>query len=255
MTDLCFEENAEQECESYVDSALKITDTDGEPLVDALQTATSLRLSQSRKEEAMKYILRVYDKMKTGCEALAKLVGLEDETSKRAVELEEVDAADSLPSFEFRCQTAKLLLECAAKDDGEEGNVVSNSNSNNQQKSNPASSEKEQEKQRCNRAAIQVLASLLAENDEVPECWYLLGCAFKATSNNESASYYWTRALEMLTEIQKNLEKELEEMGDTMEEDENENDELETELQSISCQMEEIRSKLEEIEDTEEMEE
>lgn len=240
LTDLCYEDNAETECESYVDSALKIVDSDGEPLVDALQTAASLRLSQSRKDDARKYILRAYDKMKTGCEALAKLVGLE-ENSKRTVELTEVDAADSLPSFEFRSQTAKLLLECATDEE-----KIDDNNSHQKQPSDMA---KQQERQLCKRAAIHVLGSLLAENDEVPECYYLLGCAFMAAANEELASYYWSRALELLTSIQNELEKAAEE---TDMNDDVEDDELEVQMQAIACQIEEISSKLEEIAEADE---
>lgn len=225
-----------------MDSALKIVDSDGEPLVDALQTAASLRLSQSRKDDARKYILRAYDRMKNGCEALAKLVGLE-ENSKRTVELTEVDAVDSLPSFEFRSQTAKLLLECAAEEEKTDDNIE------NHQKQPPHLGKQQQERQFCKRAAIHVLGSLLAENDEVPECYYLLGCAFMAAANEELASYYWSRALELLTSVQKELEKAAEETD--MDDDD---DELEAQMQAIACQIEEISSKLEEIAEADEQE-
>ena len=235
LTDLCFEENAETECESYVSLALKINDTDGEPMVDALQTAASLRLSQKRTTEAIGFILRAYEKMKTGCEALAKLVGLDDSKSKRSAELVEVDAADSLPSFEFRCQTVKLLLECAAPSTEDDAD----------QKPQASWKSIEQERIKCYNASIHVLGSLMAENDEVPEVWYLLGCAYLGSGNKELARHYWSSALEMLTNFQKELEKESEE-GDMENDDENE--ELDMQIQSISCQMEDIRSKLEDIE-------
>jgi hypothetical protein len=78
------------------------------------------------------FILQAYANIKVGLEALASLVGLDgnndddddddddDETRRKipnqqALELQEVlDAANSLPKSEFRCQTAKLLVECAA---------------------------------------------------------------------------------------------------------------------------------------------
>jgi len=67
---------------------------DGEPLVDALQTMASLRLSQkTRQQEAVPFILRAYDKMKTGCEALATLVGLGDDDN---------DAAATIGSWQSR---------------------------------------------------------------------------------------------------------------------------------------------------------
>ena len=100
-------------------------DVDGEPLVDALQTMASLRLSQkNRQEEAVPFILRAYDKMKTGCEALATLVGLGDDDNdaaaatmvagEAAVELKEVDAANNLPEFELRpnyCWNVRLFIK------------------------------------------------------------------------------------------------------------------------------------------------
>ena len=104
----------------------------------------------------------------------------------------------------------------------------------------------DQERIKCYDASIQVLGSLMAENDEVPEVWYLLGCAYMGSGNKELASHYWTSALEMLTKIQKEMEKASEEADM---QDDDENDELEMQIQSISCQMEEIRSKLEDIED------
>lgn len=230
LTDLCFEENAESECESYVTQALQLTDVDGEPMVDALQTAASLRLSQQRKADARQLILKAYQKIKVGCEALANLVGLGDAKSKRAVELQEgeVDAAQGLPSLDFRSQTAKLLLECGAADD----------------KDTPS----EEETTNCHKAAIHVLGSLLAENDEVPEIWYLLGCAFQASNNSENAKYYWNKALEMLTSIQKQMEEET----DAMEE---EDEDLDIQIQNIACQMEEIKSKLDIEEEGAKMEE
>ena len=249
MTDLCYEENAETECESFVNLALKIVDEDGEAMIDALQTAANLRLSQKRNVEARQYILRAYNKIRTGCEALAKLVGLDDEKkkSKRSVELEEVDAADSLPSLEFRCQTAKLLLECAVSasrnGDGDDDKPPPQASLK-----RPISAEEEQEETKCYKSSIHVLGSILAENDEIPEVWYLLGCAYKGLNNTELAGHYWSQALEMLTNIQKELEKEAEETTD-MNDDEDENDELEMQLQSISCQMEELKSKLEDLEE------
>lgn len=239
LTDLCFDDDAETECDSFVCLALKINDTDGEPMIDALQTATSLRLSQKRKAEATGFILRAYEKMRTGCEALAKLVGLDDSKSKRSAELEEVDAASGLPSFEFRCQTVKLLLECAA--------LVMEDDSGDMLQQASWKSE-EQDRIKCYNAAVQVLGSLLAENDEVPEVWYLLGCTYMDSGNKELARDYWSSALEMLTNFQKELEQ-LSEDTDMQDDDDDENEDLDMQIQSISCQMEEIRSKLEDIEE------
>ena len=200
LTDLCYEDNAETECESYIGKALQITDElDGEPLVDALQTMASLRLSQKpRQMEAITYIMRAYEKMKVGCEALAVLVGLSEDTKddgddeqESAFELKEVDAANNLPEFEFRCQTAKLLLECAAL----------------LREAQPATNQEDQ----CLTASISVLGSLLAQNDEVIEVWFLTGCAFAAKQPPlvDAAKYHLDRAMEMLKDVQKALEQEI----------------------------------------------
>ncbi|CAB9529775.1 TPR domain protein [Seminavis robusta] len=230
LTDLCYDDNAETECEKYVNLALEIKEDDDnddkEPcMVDALQTAASLKLSQQQTQSALAFILRAFRKMQVGCEALSQLGGMD---GKRAVELLEVDAAESLPSFDFRCQTAKLLLECATNSAGEEDAT------------------------KCHTAAIQVLGSLLAENDEVPDIYYLLGCAYNGENNAELAQYYWKKAMEMLEAIQKEMEQQQAEDGDMqVEEDEDDNDEMEMQIQAISCQIEEIKSKLEDLESKE----
>ena len=127
----------------------------------------------------------------------------------------DVDAASSLPEYSFRCQSAKIMLECAS--------LLENSDT--------------ETKNQCAESAIQVLGSLLAENDEVIEVWYLLGCAFMACtpSNNESAHYYWEHTLSMLTKVKEDLNKSLEEEHDA-------NDEYE--LDAIECQITEVKSKL-----------
>jgi hypothetical protein len=182
--------------------------------VDALQVMTSLRLSQ--KKEATSYILQAYQGMKTGCEALAALVGLkdenlEDDAATAAIELTEVEAANDLPSYEFRCQTAKLLLECAAST--------------------------EATNHECVQAAIQVLGSLLAQDDEVVEIWYLLGCAFDLIQSPNLAQHYWQQALQMLLKVQEQLKQE----------DEDEDDILQ-QLNECEGQIHEIQSKLERLE-------
>lgn len=228
LTDLCFEENAEQQCEAAVLAAMKIEE-DGEPMVDSLQTMASLRLSQGRGEEATKYILQAYSKMKSGCEALSALVGLkkddtEEGTNAQAAELTDVDAANNLPSFDFRCQTAKLLMECAT--------VLKAAQDN--------ESTVPKQLADCSDAAVQVLASLLAENDEVIEVWYLMGCAFAAASSPDmdAAAQYWGRALELLRKMKDHLEL----IADDSADDEDEN-----QLQDINDQIDEVHKRLKEI--------
>lgn len=136
--------------------------------------------------------------MRVGCEALSALVGLGDdgggkagaESESNACELVDVEAASSLPEYNFRCQTAKIMLECASslENDSSGANDAIN---------------------QCAELAIQVLGSLLAQNDEIIEVWYLLGCAFMACTppNPESAHYYWENALTMLNKTKEGLEE------------------------------------------------
>lgn len=234
LTDLCYEENAESECELYLEKALQIKDFDGQPLIDSLQTMASLRLSQqSRRLEAIEYILRAFDKMKVGCDALASLVGVIEQDGNAspndggATELKEVEAANNLPEFEFRCQSAKLLLECAGL----------------YQESNGISGSQNSKKQQCVAAAISVLGSLLSQNDEVIEIWYLTGCAFASYRPVmiDSAVYYLQKAMEMLKDVRKALENEAAFV------DEVEKEGIQEELAENQTQMEDVQAKLDEL--------
>ncbi len=214
LTDLCFADDAEQQCETYLQQALQI---DSE-LPDALQTCASLRLSQRRPADAVDMILKAFESMKEGCQALATLVGLREDpaSEQRAVELVQVENVQNLPEYEFRCETAKILLECASLD---------------------------QKPEECLQAAIDVLGSLLAENDEVVEVWALIGDAFAALMNSELAKHYWDRALEMLVTVQKSLEEQ-QQLGI---EDDDEEEELNQELEEVTCQIETVKNKLEKL--------
>ena len=244
LTDLCEEETAESDCEQYLEKALQLKGSDGEPPVDALQTMASLRLSQQdRQLEAVSFILRSYEKQRVGSEALATLVGLhhggtkDDDNNKmkeeeegQSRELLEVEAANNLPEFEFRCNTAKLLLECAGllKDSRKKTSSTSGTN---------------QEEDECITAAICVLGSLLAQNDEVVEIWFLTGCAFagKIPPLVDEAKFYFERAKEMLTDIQKALKEESQYVCDSERQD------LEEQLEMNATQMQDVQSKLDEL--------
>jgi tetratricopeptide (TPR) repeat protein len=258
LTDLCDEETAENDCQQYLEMALQLKDVDGEPMVDALQGMANLRLSQdeNRRYEAVSYILRAYEKQRVGSEALAALVGLNDGGKQRktdsssnrssdvtvlqedleeeyAKELVEVDAANNLPEFEFRCQTAKILLECA--------NLLSKQGKD--QQHDVDTTVVSTEETQCIDAAISVLGSLLAQNDEVVEIWYLTGCAFAAKTPPlpDAALYYLERAQEMLTDIRTTLAQELRFA------DNSEMSDLEHELELNSEQMKDVVSKCEEM--------
>lgn len=233
LTDLCFEDNAESECEGYLTRALELKDRDGQPFVDTLQTMASLRLSQQAKRfEGLDYILRAFEKIKVGCDALASLVGLMENggsapSDDQALELTNVDSVNSLPEFEFRCQTAKLLLECAA--------LV-------RETPDLAESQKEAEQQ-CVSAAVSVLGSLLAQNDEVVEIWFLAGCAFalKTPAADDAAMFYLERAMEMLKKVREGLENDAKfTSGDEL-------IEIQEELEENKVQMEDVQGKIDEL--------
>ena len=248
LTDLCFEPDAETRCETYVGSALELKDGQSRPFVDALQTMASLRLSQEepKRLEAVAFILQAYDKMKIGCEALADLVGLLDKSGvdgdrdnqeqEQALELKDVDAANNLPEFEFRCQTAKLLLECAALCGHEFPSCCK-------------VGEKEllqQQAEQCVDAAISVLGSLLAQNDEVIEIWYLTGCAFAAKNPpvKDIACHHWMTALDMLRKNQKILSEEVDRMIAIGDADEDEEENIQAQLEDYATQIEDVQTKL-----------
>ncbi|KAL7548512.1 hypothetical protein ACHAWF_011791 [Thalassiosira exigua] len=229
LTDLCEGPNAESSCEDALRSAMALDETllidasqKGQPIPDVMQTMANLRLSQSRVPEAVECILKAYDRMKVGCEAMSALVGLAGssggqegvEVEPQSRELVEVEAASSLPEYNFRCQSAKMMLECAS--------LVENDDSCTKDMAN-----------QCVEPAIQVLGSLLAENDEVIEVWYLLGCAFAACTppNQESAHYYWENALSMLMQAKEGLEAST-------------GEDCQNELETVECQIIEVKKKL-----------
>ena len=230
LTDLCEEPDAESRCEAFVQRAKLYHDpATSRPFVDALQTEASLRLSQvDKRSEAIELALDVYRTMDVGCRALAVLIGLrqdeKQQPSHQARELVEVEAVNQLPGFEFRCQSAKILLESSslAKEAG-----------------------RSRESILCNEAAIDVLGSLLSENDEVVEIFHLLGDAFSRSvpPKHDTARSFWERALEMLQAVKSSMNQEVNEAE--------ESEDLQMELDEVICQIEEIESKIEELPDLE----
>lgn len=82
LTDLCFEEAAEQHCEMAVNKALEFNDQS----VEAHQVQASLRLSQSRPEEALQSLLR-------------------------ALELTHTLGEEYQPSYSSKIELARLLMQ------------------------------------------------------------------------------------------------------------------------------------------------
>lgn len=252
LTDLCYETNAEKECESFLQNALRVNiqtqekdcinyeNVPDEAFVDALQGMANLRLSQNRGLDAIEYIIKTYDKIKEGCEAMADLVGLgrsnatkgkdliNNKDLKKTDEPKEIQekaytAIQSLPDFGFRCQTAKLLLECASSvkmDENDEDDTAGIKKSS-----------------FLIEASIQVLGSLLAENDEVVEIWYLLGCAFSSLvpPNKDVSRYYWNTALEMLNKVKNEWVHNNDSSGD------------QSEIEDVEGKIDEIQQRLTEL--------
>eukprot|EP00977_Amphora_coffeiformis_P011634 scaffold2804_cov181-Amphora_coffeaeformis.AAC.2 len=241
LTDLCEEPDAEEQCEMWVQKALsyKVPSSESpdkkQPTVDALQLLANLRISQCRAPEALPAILEAYRQIEIPCRSLARLVDIsstadsEPAMEDRAKELSHIDAVQSLPGFEFRCQMVKIMLEAAAVSDSAD---IS-------------------ERTACQHAAISVLGSLMAENDEVIEVWALLGDAFAAIASNEEASSYYQSALDMLSQLKQSIEDDMQ-MSTSMEEDDDDADQIEDEMQQqlddVMCQIDEVRRKISEVE-------
>jgi tetratricopeptide (TPR) repeat protein len=241
LTDLCYNENAEQQCERFVTEALNTLPDH----LDALQTMTSLRLSQKRNTEAISYVERVYNSMATGCQALATLVGLRidaaNDGESGANELTALEHVQSLPPIEFRCQTIKLLLECAdtlpyqeaADEDNGEKSLDKRDWITTPQQQYYAS------------AAVDVIGSCLAEQDEIVEMWLLLGDTM-VFLEKEMAPQYWLRALDILNPIRKELEEEQRMMVPDPNTDAlDDEDPLQQQLESIISEMENLQERLE----------
>ena len=230
---MCFDENAEQNCETALQAAMQLDDPQSSP--DAVQAMANLRLSQNRGFEAVTFMMEAYKRVKVGCEAMSDLVGLgadndfEEEKESIAKELkgDALEAANSLPGFEFRCQMAKLLLECSS--------ILEDT-------SEDAEKRTEQRKY-CIESAIQVLGSLMAENDEVIETWFLLGCAFSSMEpkNIEASKHYFETTIDMLDKVKKGLKQEM-----PTEEIKAEIDDVKQKLKDVKARLEALTS----IEDT-----
>jgi len=82
MTDSCFEENAEAECQKTLEEALTLQPEDAE----TLQVFANFKICQNQQQEALNFLRKSYSKW--------ELIDIEGK-----------------PSFEFRTSSAKLFLE------------------------------------------------------------------------------------------------------------------------------------------------
>jgi tetratricopeptide (TPR) repeat protein len=108
LTDLCFEENAEQICEEAVASCLQMDPTS----LDGSQTMANLRISQSRKKDAAGLISGVYEKVHQIRARVGQRTVLDDFTQMK----ESPEDLEENPEFEFCITTAKIMIECASED-------------------------------------------------------------------------------------------------------------------------------------------
>lgn len=93
MTDLCMNDNAEQECEKYVTNALLADDKSSE----ALQTLASMRLSQSRVDDARTTL-----------------------KNSMSIWQDQVPGTPGFPTYAARISLIRLLLECEMTDDAQQ---------------------------------------------------------------------------------------------------------------------------------------
>ncbi|KAL3136730.1 hypothetical protein ABBQ38_005447 [Trebouxia sp. C0009 RCD-2024] len=141
------------ECEQLLDRAQHIFPDSPEPL----QVLASLRVEQQQPEEALQHLRT---SMQKWFPSLQSMMAESDAHSRDSNEEDDVtDEADDevtapLPSFEFRFETAKLLIEL----------------------------------DETTEAAVQILDSLIEEDDSVPNVWYMLAMCLLGGGQTEAAA-------------------------------------------------------------------
>lgn len=165
LTDLCFEENAEQICEEAVTSCLNMDPAS----LDGTQTLANLRISQSRKKDAASLISGVYEKIQKIRGRVGQRTVLDDFTQMDELpeELEEN------PELEFCITTAKIMIECATED------------------------------ATLRDSAVDLITDMMNEDDEIIELWHLMGVAelSREQPDQELVRYHFERALKMMESL------------------------------------------------------
>ncbi len=163
LTDLCYEDGAEDCCERAINEALLLDKTS----IDARQTLVNLKLSQNRGNDAVVIIQEVYNEIKT----------IINRINTRAIinELKNENDDDDvlLPELDFCISTCKLLIECASF------------------------------KPQLAEYAIDLGSELLNLDDDNIELWYILGVAALGMDppDIDSSKYHLERALAMMNEM------------------------------------------------------
>jgi len=168
MTDLCYELNAEESCETAIMNALLL---DSENL-EALQTLASLRISQSRSVDAAAILSPLAARILIAVRRY-QARSLRDDLI--AIEEYSCDNSAAVPSPEFCIAFTKLLLEVC-----------------------------EQNIEFAEQAQV-ILEHLLALDDEQPEAWYLLGMAHlsKHRVDQDAAEEVFGQCLALLEQLGK----------------------------------------------------
>jgi hypothetical protein len=122
MTDLCYDDGAEANCEAAILSAFAVDDAN----LDAMQALVSLRLSQQRAKEASQIMEQVYERISSvrsklnARTVIEEISGAPDPVDPQGLCVGSTDFAvntffdTEIPETEFCISTAKLLIECAA---------------------------------------------------------------------------------------------------------------------------------------------
>lgn len=169
LTDLCYEDNAEKECENNLLLSLKYDNNS----LDGLQTMASFRLSQKNGQEACKLMDIVYENVRKIRDKLNSRTVFDEIKYINNTDNDFDDEFSNLPEIEFCISTAKLLIECANYDN------------------------KYAEK------AIELCTDLLQYNDDNIELWYITGVAgiTLVPPDIDVSKYHLYKALEMMNEI------------------------------------------------------
>lgn len=172
MTDLCYEDDAEQQCQAAIQQSLQIKPD----CLDAKQALASLRLSQTRMADAVEIMKGVYMIVK---EKLTKMNSRTLIENMTAGEGSSDDSEEEALETPFCIATAKLLIECSAM---------------------------EAQLADC---AMDVIADLLQQDDENLELWYMMGVASMSLQppDLESGRFHFERAKEMMDEMKESIEK------------------------------------------------
>ncbi|KJE89691.1 hypothetical protein CAOG_001124 [Capsaspora owczarzaki ATCC 30864] len=163
LTDLCHEDNAEELCGTLLEAAIAEDPTNAE----AIQTFASYQISKQNPERALALLrdsLALWHRRRAGYDTyrINPNEDLEDDMDPEVADLRQVvdpmldgeDVMDDqdLPPYDFRINTAKLLIELEQYED-----------------------------------ASYVLGQLMREDDEVVQVWYMFGWLYFITSDYAAA--------------------------------------------------------------------